>query len=308
MRTRVRFVTIVLASTVLVGVFLAAAAGSVSAATPKCFGKKATIVGTDKADLLKGTNKVDVIVGLGGNDTIKGLGGKDRICGGPGNDKLYGGPSFDLLWGDVGNDQLVGQGGYDDLWGNAGNDTLNGLGKGAGWAWYTDAPNAVNADLSTGQATGDGTDKLIGIVGLVGSDFNDTLIGDENANFFEGHEGDDTIDGGGNTDLVAYFTATGPVTIDLTAGTATGQGTDTLTGVEDVYGGPFDDTIAGDANPNYIHGGAGNDTISALDGDDNVYGGDGHDTIDAGNGTDKVDGGSGTDSCLNGEDVSNCES
>ena len=96
------------------------------AAAPKCFGKKATVVGTKKADVLKGTAKADVIVGLGGNDKIKALGGEDRICGGKGNDKLYGGPGYDLIWGDVGNDQLFNQGGKDDMWGNAGNDTLDG--------------------------------------------------------------------------------------------------------------------------------------------------------------------------------------
>jgi Ca2+-binding RTX toxin-like protein len=306
MRTGARFITIAVTSTVLVGAFLAAGAVSASAAAPKCFGKKATIVGTKQADVLKGTAKADVIVGLGGNDKIQGLGGKDRICGGSGNDKLYGGPGYDLIWGDVGNDQLFNQGGYDDLWGNAGNDTYDGRGKGAGWAWFSDAGNAVNADLSTGEATGDGTDKLIGISGLVGSDFDDTLIGDDRSNFFEGLDGNDTIDGGENFDAVAYWTATGPVTVDMTAGTATGQGTDSLTGIEDVRGGAFDDTITGDANSNFLMGWLGNDTLSGLDGDDSIFGEEGDDTIDGGNGIDKVDGGPGTDTCTNGENVTSC--
>jgi Ca2+-binding RTX toxin-like protein len=305
MKRGARFITIALTSTVLVGAFLAAA-GSASAAAPKCFGKKATVVGTNKADVLKGTGKADVIVGLGGNDKISALGGDDRICGGSGSDKLYGGPGSDQIWGDVGNDQLVSQGGYDDLWGNAGNDTLDGRGTGAGWAIFLDAPSGVSADLSTGEATGDGTDKLIGIGGLVGSDFDDTLTGDANANWFEGHDGDDTIDGGLNIDIVSYFSATGPAAVDLTAGTATGQGADSLTGIEAVHGGPFDDTITGDANANYLEGGPGNDTISGLDGDDFVFGEEGDDTIDAGNGNDIVDGGPGTDTCTNGEDVTSC--
>lgn len=281
-------------------------AGSASAAAPKCFGKKATIVGTKKADVLKGTAKADVIVALGGNDKVTALGGNDLICGGSGNDKLYGGPGSDQIWGDVGNDQLLSQGGYDDLWGNAGNDTLDGRGTVAGWAIFLDAPSGVSADLSIGEATGDGTDKLIGIGGVVGSDFDDTLKGDDNANWFEGHDGDDAIDGGGSFDAVSYFTATESVTVDLTAGTATGQGTDSLTGIEVIHGGPFDDTIAGDANSNYLEGGPGNDTISGLDGDDGIFGEEGDDTIDAGNGNDLVDGGPGTDTCTNGEDVTSC--
>ena len=51
-----------------------------------------------------------------------------------------------------------------------------------------------------------------------------------------------------------YWWASGPVTVDLTAGTATGAGNDTLTGIESVEGGPFNDTITGDANPNHIWG------------------------------------------------------
>ncbi len=308
MKRGARFITIALTSTVLVGAFLVAAADSAGAATPKCFGKKATIVGTNRADVLKGTAKADVIVGLGGNDKITALGGNDRVCGGKGNDKLYGGPGYDLMWGDVGNDRLVSQGGGDDMWGDAGNDTIDGRGKAAGWAWFSNAPNGVIADLSTGQATGDGTDKLIGIEGLVGSKYDDTLTGDENANVFAGLGGDDAIDGGGGLqDRVFYWWAMGPVTVDRTAGTATGEGTDTLTGLEWVGASSFNDTITGDVNPNYIWGNGGNDTISGLDGDDTIYGNDGNDTIDAGNGTDLVDGGSGTDSCLNGEQVSNCE-
>ena len=179
MKRGARFITIALTSTVLVGAFLAAAADRRQRAAPKCFGKKATIVGTNKADVLKGTAKADVIVGLGGNDTIKALGGKDRICGGSGNDKLYGGPGYDLIWGDVGNDQLFSQGGNDDMWGGGERHARRQRARDV-WAWFSDAPNGVIVDLSTGQATGEGTDKLIGIEALVGSDYDDTLIGDEN--------------------------------------------------------------------------------------------------------------------------------
>ena len=97
-----------------------------SAAAPRCFGKKATIVGTTKADHIKGTARADVIVGLGGNDVIKGLGRGDRICGGEGSDKLIGGDRGDALVGEAGNDTLSGGGGSDGLFGGAGNDTFNG--------------------------------------------------------------------------------------------------------------------------------------------------------------------------------------
>ncbi len=63
---------------------------------PRCGGKTATIVGTQKRDRIKGSPGPDVIHGLGGADTIRGLKGNDRLCGGKGPDKLFGGPGRDL--------------------------------------------------------------------------------------------------------------------------------------------------------------------------------------------------------------------
>jgi hypothetical protein len=42
----------------------------------------ATIVGTERDDVLTGTEHVDVIVGLGGNDTIITAEGSDVVCDG----------------------------------------------------------------------------------------------------------------------------------------------------------------------------------------------------------------------------------
>jgi len=247
-----------------------------SAAVPRCFGKKATIVGTTKADHIKGTAKADVVVGLGGSDVIKGLGGGDRICGGNGSDKLIGGDRDDALVGEAGNDTLSGGGGNDGLFGGAGNDTFNG-GTGFDLASYFFAPSGVQADLAAGTATGgEGTDMLTGIEDLEGSPFDDTLTGDSGENFFFPGEGNDTVNGGGGTtDRVDFFFSLNPVMVDLTAGTATGEGTDTLTGIGQVFGSRHDDTITGEANPNTLLGGPGNDTISGAAGDDTLDGGDG---------------------------------
>ncbi len=310
MSSGAKFGAVVLASTVLVGAFLVAAAGPAGAAVPACFGRNATIVGTRGNDFLTGTEDADVIVGLGGNDTIRGLFGDDRICGGSGNDKLSAGWGFSQIDGGIGDDRLLIRGGYADLWGGAGNDTLKVVEFGTGWAWYANAPNGVNVNLTTGLATGEGTDRLIGIYGLVGSNYDDTLVGSPYDNEFMGLEGNDRIEGGGGDfDAALFFYAHGPVTINLTAHTATGEGTDTLIGIEHVHGGPFDDVITGDLNSNLLHGGEGDDTISGLDANDYLFGEEGDDTLDGGNGpADTVNGGLGTDSCVNGEDVSQCES
>jgi uncharacterized delta-60 repeat protein len=87
-----------------------------------CAGKRATIVGTAKADRIRGTRKADVIVGLGGGDVIKGLAGNDMICGGPGNDRIYGGKGRDVLRGEAGRDRLVGGPGHDRIIGGPGHN------------------------------------------------------------------------------------------------------------------------------------------------------------------------------------------
>jgi Ca2+-binding RTX toxin-like protein len=260
-----------------------------SAARPKCLGKKATIVGTEKADTLRGTSRDDVIVGLGKNDTINGRGGDDTICGGDGKDTIIGGGGSDMLLGEAGNDVLKGGGDFDVLFGGPDNDSLDG-GDFFDLASYFFSAAAIDANLTTGTVTGEGTDTLTSISDLEGSRFDDTLTGDEGENFFFPGDGDDSIDGGGGlTDEVAYAFSASAVTVNLSAGTATGQGTDDLTGIEWVYGSPFDDTITGDANAN------------------SLFGADGNDHLDGGLGTDAIDGGDGTDTCLNGEDNTNCE-
>jgi uncharacterized delta-60 repeat protein len=96
----------------------------------RCAGKKATIVGTNKANRLKGTRRADVIVALGGNDRIDGAGGNDLICAGAGNDSVKGSKGNDRLYGQDGKDKLDGGNGNDALGGDAGKDALvGGAGK-----------------------------------------------------------------------------------------------------------------------------------------------------------------------------------
>ena len=268
-------------------------------ASSRCFGRRPTIVGTSRADVLEGTRSKDIISGLGGKDTIKGLGGNDTICGFNGADTIIGGSGADLLSGDAGNDSVSGgAGAFDNLWGFSGSDVLNG-GGGFDWVLYRGAPGPVTLDLSAGSATGEGTDMLSAIEGVVGSRFDDVLTGGDANNTFQAEDGNDTIDGGGGVDFASFFLSPAPVTVDLAAGTATGEGTDTLTGIENVFGsGDFGDTLMGDAQNNELLGSGGDDSVSGSDGNDELGGGDG---------TDALDGGIGTDTCLNGETIANCE-
>ncbi len=93
---------------------------------PRCAGKRATIVGSSRANRLKGTRRADVIVALGGNDRIAAGRGNDLICAGDGNDRVDGGLGNDRLYGQNGNDKLGGASGRDKLSGGNGKDQLSG--------------------------------------------------------------------------------------------------------------------------------------------------------------------------------------
>lgn len=317
-------------------VIVCAAAGSLlvpalpAGAAPRCFGKAATIVGTSRGERLRGTRGNDVIVARGGHDLVKSGGGRDRICGGSGDDVLLGGsardlldgqlgsdflaggPSrdellggggeFDVLRGNQGNDILRGEAGFDILLGEAGNDRLDG-GEGVFDRvsfFFSAAP--VAADLNTNTAIGEGTDALAGIEDLEGSQHGDTLVGNGLDNFIFPLGGDDAVTGGDGFDLVSFFEAPVPVSASLTTGTATGEGNDTLVGIEDLAGSPHlpGDDLTGDANQNLLFG---------VEGDDRLFGMEGDDYLDGGSESDTLDGGPHVvgDQCVSGEVLLECE-
>jgi Ca2+-binding RTX toxin-like protein len=387
-------------------------------AARSCLGKRATIVGTTRGDILRGTAGADVIVGLGGSDQIDGRGGNDRICSGKGVDDIDGGAGADRVDAAGGLDFVVGGGGDDDIDlgggfvnfvdGGGGDDRMAGAGP-LDFVAYDRAPAAMTIDLATGSATGHGTDTLIGIDGAVGSVFDDTITGNDGTNFLLGHDGNDTISSGGNAgdidspaslggeldilqgdvgfeptaqvgddtliggagfNVAVYAGSATGVQVDLLLGTASGQGNDDLTDIQGVVGTEYDDTLTGDLDANAFEGEGGNDEIDGRAGQDvamftgasevtadlatgtatsvhpsgpstialtdiedlwgsqgpdtlsgnanpnELYGNRGRDTIagaagddllDGQAGNDNLDGGDGTDTCQNGETVVNCE-
>jgi Ca2+-binding RTX toxin-like protein len=74
----------------------------------------------------------------------------------------------------------------------------------------------------------------------------------------------------------AFGTSNG-VHVDLATGTAEGDGDETLSGIEDVVGSPFADTIVGDTEPNTLFGGGGIDELIGGGGEDAAFGGSGRD-------------------------------
>jgi Ca2+-binding RTX toxin-like protein len=211
-------------------------------AAPRCFGRGPTILGTSRSDRINGTSGNDVILGLSGRDRINGRGGNDRICGGDGHDTLR---------GKAGNDQLGGGSGSDLLLGLTGNDRM---------------------------VAGGGFDTLIG------SDGNDKHSGGSGGDFFMGGLGDDLyFGGGGEFDIVSFFGSSSGVVVDLanSGPQPTGEGTDTITGVEGVEGSEKNDVLKGDDLPlkfgNGLFGLGGVDQILGLAGNDTITGGPGSD-------------------------------
>ncbi len=180
--------------------------------------------------------EIEIVVALQGGSnslTVSGSTGNDEIVLGAGGINLNPGEEAAAADADVtftGNlDRLA-------VTGNHGDDTIfaaGGLGTGG----------QSSLDLS-----------------LSGNEGDDDVTGGAGGDLIFGGDGDDVVEGGGGTDTADFSGAAGPVAVDLRAGTAEGFGADTLSGVENVTGGSFDDVLAGDSEANLLEGGSGQDT------------------------------------------------
>jgi Ca2+-binding RTX toxin-like protein len=144
--------------------------------------------------IFHGTDANDTIYGMSGDDVIYGYGGNDWLYGGDGNDALYGGLGDDQLFGGNGNDWLVGGPGGDHLDGGAGIDTAD----------YSTSPGAVTVDLAAGHGFGGDAqdDTYVSIENVVGSNFDDILLGDSGPNTLNGGAGNDHLYGGVGDDVL----------------------------------------------------------------------------------------------------------
>ncbi len=136
---------------------------------------------------IEGTTDDDTLFGTSTNDTIDAFAGNDQMFGLAGNDTLNGGADDDTLDG------------------GEGDDTLDG-GTGSDYASYSSATSRVVINLGMGiqDTLGAGTDTFIGIENLIGSAFDDALIGrDEVDNILQGGTGNDYLAGrDGNDTLI----------------------------------------------------------------------------------------------------------
>jgi Ca2+-binding RTX toxin-like protein len=269
-------------------------------------------------DTVNGGAGNDVLVTGASNDTIRDGAGDDRVEAGEGNDTLateatpdgadvfLGGPgASDLIdysdrtagvvvslndetatdgapgehddiradvervSGGAGNDKLTGSNlsaVQNTLIGHAGNDTLLGL---------------AGADRLFGD-TADGTNTEVGTDQLDGGGDHDTL---------DGGFGADEIFGGSGRDELTYDdrTSTAPLRVDLDEVNddgAIGEKDNAHNDIEDITGGPGNDTLTGTFSDNRIEGRDGDDLLRGeLDSDVSFFGSD---TFDGGAGEDTV--------------------
>lgn len=292
-----------------------------------------SVSGIDTADYSSSSSRVAVLLYETANINITLLGisvGLTGVTTGHGGDaegdrligitNLTGSAFDDYLGGNAGANTLQGGAGNDGLAGAQGADVLNG-GAGSDMADYIVSNAAVTVNLALGTVSGGHAqgDVLISIENLRGSQFDDTLTGNTGDNRLSGADGTDVLDGGAGSDrliggagadtliggtgadMALYDNALTGVTANLgNAAVNTGDAAgDSYSGIENLFGSMFGDSLTGNASGNYIIGWAGADTLDGGAGNDILNGGTGNDTLQGGDGNDKLVGDAGADQ-LNG--------
>ena len=214
--------------------------------------------GNDTADYRTSTSGLTIDLANPANNTGDGVGDTyisiERLQGSDFGDNLFGNNGNNNLDGGAGADHLVGRGGFD--FARYQSSTTTGV-----------IASLANPNLNTGDAAGD---SYISIEGLIGSDFNDTLVGDNVGNSLEGGAGADVLDGGLGFDYARYRTALGGITASLLDPLSnTGEATeDTYVSLEGIEGSDFNDNLFGDAGLNVLVGAAGADNLDGQGGFD----------------------------------------
>ncbi|MDB5540940.1 MAG: heme peroxidase [Devosia sp.] len=241
-------------------------------------------IGGDGNDRVYGEAGIDEMYGGAGDDymdaggdtdIVFGDSGNDQMFGGDGPDELRGGDGDDILSGGSGPDMLKGERGDDIIYGGIGQTAQNGdsdevLGDiGFDIAAYSDVNLVLDvaADLRNMNLTAAGgatpfnpfNQLLVDVEGIIGSRFDDRIIGADAGTGVDGQPtGDNWLIGGGgndtfNTTIPDATDSIGSGGNDLIIGD--GIRLDTLIGKYDGYTGGFD------ANGNALHGYTG--TLSA---------------------------------------------
>jgi Ca2+-binding RTX toxin-like protein len=285
--------------------------------------------GDDDADLTATGGNVEYRVYAGaGSDRVNAGGGPAvggpfqglTLDGGAGDDTLVGGgegmfTTFNTFEGGPGNDLMVGSSALDRYFftgahlghdtvsdvADQNNDTLifcdfGGIGVG-GFA----GPVNLNLGLTTPQVVNSAhltltLRTLNGIDHVIGSIYDDVLVGSEWVNLLDGgydpagNSGDDVIYGRAGNDVIY-----GRGGSDFLSGGTEDDTADGGAGSDAVVGDAGNDTLDGGTGADVLDGAAGNDHLDGGTGADALFGRDGNDTLSGGVGADFLAGGAGDD-------------
>jgi Ca2+-binding RTX toxin-like protein len=194
---------------------------------------KDTLIGTEAGNWLSGGGGDDSLFGNGGDDTLEPGTGSDIVSGGSGVDvvtyeKNGQGIKVNLQTGTVEKasgsidtisevetvratgfaDSIVGSAANERFQLLGGNDTLDG-GGGQDTVHYdrdyrTGGTNGVTVNLATGRATDGfgGTDVILNVENVSGTQYSDRITGNDFANLIIGRAGDDNLIGGAGDDTL----------------------------------------------------------------------------------------------------------
>ena len=286
--------------------------------------------------LLLGDDGDDTLLGGSGNDFLDGSKGNDSLAGNGGNDFLDGGSDDSTLRGGAGDDLFALRPGSSVLSDDSGIDTLDLTRLFAGAVVDLRLSSDEPQTLSLGT-----TLRITGVLeGVLGTAFNDVIVGNGVANIILGGDGDDMIDGddgadilggdGGNDKVVGSLgddlISGGLGSDELDGGGGTnelleiadvvfylsdtqllGVGTDVLSNLQRAH-------LVGGASGNVIdalnftgnvtlNGGEGNDVLRGGSNDDQLFGDGGDDELTGFGGNDLLEGGSGVDTVFAAGDV-----
>lgn len=290
------------------------------------------LIGGADDDSLAGGRGHDTLIGEDGNDRLRGDDGDDFLHGGLGADLLEGGAGNDMVSysgsitgvvvnlgnqtvarGDASGDVISGfehvegsaqddflTGNFEDniFRGGIGDDQMYGRG-GFDTADYSTVDGGVYVTLNAGNGVQNtlagGFDRVDNIEALIGTQFDDYLIGSSGYNELTGGDGNDVLRSKGGNDRLNG--GGGDDRIEGDAGNERhigGTGNDVMFGLggDDVqFGGSGDDFIAGGQGNDAIYGNAGNDLLRGNRGNDVLVGDNGDDDLRGGGGNDELRGG-----------------